>query len=179
MCYIKTAREGPIAPDYLNASNILIDSNRNAKVNVVMKRFDRMCDNPDFVWDVKTFGYVILSLLTGIPGNCVSHFYVRWCVGLPHTLDKTAGQWPMDLAEKLMNLCRRCVDCNPRDDFRKKYIMVVIVKEMNEITEMANGIVGGHDGIVAGGRAVRRDQDSDIPRQFYCPIYKVRSFLFI
>jgi hypothetical protein len=85
----------------------------------------------------------------------------------------------MDLAEKLMNLCRRCVDCNPRDDIRKKYIMVVIVKEMNEIREIANGIVRGHDGIVAGGRAVRRDQDSDIPRQFYCPIYKVRSFLFI
>ncbi|KAK9949379.1 hypothetical protein M0R45_004905 [Rubus argutus] len=172
LCYIKTAREGPIAPDYLNASNILIDSNRNAKVNVVMKRCHKVYYNPDFGWDVKTFGYVILSLLTGIPGNCVSYFYVRWCVGLPHTLDKTAGQWPMDLAEKLMNLCRRCVDCNPRDDFRKKYIMVVIVKEMNEITEMANGIVGGHDSIVAGGRAVRRDQDSDIPRQFYCPIYK-------
>ncbi|PRQ48468.1 putative aminoacyltransferase, E1 ubiquitin-activating enzyme [Rosa chinensis] len=164
---IKRARCEPIVPDYLNASNILVDRHLNAKINVVLKR----CDKPDLAWDVKTFGYLVLNLLNGIPGNCFSYCYVRWFVGLPQGLDKTAGQWPMDLAEKLMNVCRRCVDCNPRDDFRKKYIMVIIVKKMNDIREKADEMVRGRAGtydLVTSGR----DQDSDIPTQFYCPIYK-------
>ncbi|XP_040370252.1 putative U-box domain-containing protein 50 isoform X2 [Rosa chinensis] len=159
--------EHNIVPDNLSASNILIDHYLNAKINVVLK----ICDKPDFAWDVKTFGYLVLNLLTGIPGNCFSYCYVRWFVGLPNGLDKTAGQWPIDSAEKLMNVCRRCVDCNPRDDFRKKYIMVIIVKEMKDVREKADEIVRGRAGtndLVTSGR----DLDSDIPTQFYCPIYK-------
>lgn len=171
LCYIKRARFEPnqhIVPDYLSASNILIDRNLRAKVDTVLKRRD---DKQDFVWDVNTFGYLLLNLLTGIPGNFISYSYVR-CVGLLNALDKTARQWPMDLAEKLMNVCRRCVDCNPRDELRKKYIMVIIVKEVNEIIEKADEISRGsartYDVVTSG-----RDQASDIPRQFYCPIFKV------
>ncbi|KAL6227639.1 hypothetical protein ACLB2K_001596 [Fragaria x ananassa] len=139
LCHIKRARFEPnqhIVPGYLSASNILIDRNLRAKVDTVLKRRD---DKQDFVWDVNTFGYLLLNILTGIPGNFISYSYVR-CVGLLNALDKTAGQWPMDLAEKLMNVCRRCVDCNPRDELRKKYIMVIIVKEVNEIIEKVSRI---------------------------------------
>ncbi|PRQ48471.1 putative aminoacyltransferase, E1 ubiquitin-activating enzyme [Rosa chinensis] len=160
VCYLHEA-SCVLGQRHLCPSNILIDRNLVAKVDFVEQKYDGKCN---FEGDVKAFGKVILSLLTATGGDvCLSDLFA--------VLDKRAGRWPMDLAEKLLKLSETCNSFKP-SDYKDSSYMLKVREELTEIRENADDIIRQRSRTYetfCGGAYV---EDSNIPNAFVCPIFK-------
>jgi serine/threonine protein kinase len=119
----------------LRLENILLDSDSHCKITGFgisqiftddMKCDPSSCTDPEYKTtkvltsksDVYCFGIVILQLLTGKQEPCGLASEISRamsCGKLSSVLDKTAGDWPVDVAEKLAEFGIRCSEASSRD----------------------------------------------------------------
>ncbi|KAG0447612.1 hypothetical protein HPP92_028241 [Vanilla planifolia] len=100
--------------------------------------------------DIYSFGIIVLQLLTGkTPIGLASE--VRRAVlsnQLSALLDKTAGKWPLDVAEKLAEFGLKCCEMNGYD---RPELTPALVREFEQL---------------------RTRQEKPVPCSFLCPILK-------
>ncbi|PRQ48472.1 putative non-specific protein-tyrosine kinase RLK-Pelle-RLCK-IXb family [Rosa chinensis] len=137
LCYLYQLQPGFIVQGHLSASNVLIDSEISAKVNLEQPEVYR---TSELVKDVKAFGKLILHLLGGYEGTSTVTYYLSEAYVQLRFLDETAGQWPMELVEELLKLSERCTSFQGWDDNLREPYMVIVMKELKLIKEKADQI---------------------------------------
>lgn len=151
----------------LNASNILLDRNMVAKIQGL--RLTPSHDEQDMKSDVRSFGLLVMQLLTGRNWSGLVEEAVAIDRGaLIQVLDEMAGEWPVHLAEELAGIAMRCVSID------MELRMGTITGELNELRKKADYIVAG-TGRMAGsnGGSGMEDADVVVPCVFICPIFQV------
>lgn len=153
LCYLHQLQPEAIGHGKLTASNVFIDSNLVAKVDFEQRRSYRK--KHVIFLDVLAFGK-LMNLLTGFSGDIDYSLTER--LTLIRSIEETAGQWPQDLAEKLVDLSQRC---NSFDEYsEKESYMVTVTKELEAIRKKNEGIVTP----CSGSRgAYREDSNDEIP----------------
>lgn len=169
LCYLHQLQPEATGHGKLTGSNVFIDSNLVVKVDFVQpSNYSKLYV---IYLDVKAFGK-LMNLITGFSGEIDYSLAER--LTLIRSLEETAGQWPQDLAEKLVDLSRSCNSISYNSDV--EFYMETVKTELEEIRKKAECIVSP----CTGSRgAYREDSNDEIPSAFLCPIYQVRYMALI
>lgn len=90
-------------------------------------------------------------------------------------LDGMAGQWPLDLVERLAGLALRCLSSNqgPNSDLN----MTTVMEELNELRKKTDEEVVAREGskteIDRDRDIVKEESSKDVPSFLLCPIFQV------
>ncbi|XP_021818980.1 putative U-box domain-containing protein 50 [Prunus avium] len=163
--FLHTAKPRPIVHGRLSLSNILLDRNLVTKISGFGLSLSH--DEQSVRSDIRAFGVLLMHLLTGRNWAGLGQAMNMDRAAVVRDLDEMAGQWPLDLAEKLAGLTLRCLTSNrgPSRDLK----LATVMEELNELKKRA-------DDLVASERAMNRDvkakDTSDVPSFFLCPIFQ-------
>ena len=175
--FLHMAKPRPIVHGQLRLSNILLDRNLVAKISGF--GLSPRGDEHSIRSDIRAFAVLLMHLLTGRNWAGLVEAMTMDRTGLVRDLDEMAGQWPLDLAERLADLALRCLSSNrgPNTDLR----LATVMDELNALRSKANELVAsgecevaidkGSD--VASNRAVDGEDLIDVPSFFLCPIFQV------
>ncbi|KAL5556567.1 hypothetical protein UlMin_038803 [Ulmus minor] len=175
--FLHMAKPRPIVHGHLTLSNILLDRNLVAKISGF--ELSRSRDEHSVRSDIRAFGVLLIHLLTGRNWAGLVEAMTMDQSALVRDLDEMAGQWPLGLAERLADLALRCLSSNrgPGTDLR----MATVMEELNDLREKAMEMVTRGEecvvlidrgGDVAADQAVDKDDPSDLPSFFLCPIFQ-------
>ncbi|WCJ31998.1 U-box domain-containing protein kinase family protein [Euphorbia peplus] len=161
LTYLHLAKPNPIVHGNLTIANILVDRHLVAKISG-FGLTPGYGETTDLQVDIRAFGILLLYLLTGRTwGGLVEESMKTDGSGL----DETAGQWPLDLAEKLAGIAMKCINMT--------YSSIEKVMEAVEgARKQASEIVAkcGVEAIFAENGD--KEHPSEVPGIFICPIYK-------
>ncbi|BBH05806.1 U-box domain-containing protein kinase family protein [Prunus dulcis] len=155
----------PIVHGRLSLSNILLDRNLVTKISGFGLSLSH--NEQSVRSDIRAFGVLMMHLLTGRNWAGLGQAMNMDQAAVVRDLDEMAGQWPLDLAEKLAGLALRCLTSNrgPSRDLK----LATVMEELNELKKRA-------DDLVASERAMNRDvkakDTNDVPSFFLCPIFQ-------
>lgn len=174
LSFLHSAKPRAIVHGHLTTSNILLDRNLVAKISGF--GLTQCSDEHDLRPDIQGFGVLLLHLLTGRNwAGLVEDSMTMDRTALARVLDEMAGQWPLDLAEELVGIAMRCLssNCGPNADFS----LAKIREELDEICKKADDLVakGGSEVVVKVD--VDREDSSEVPSIFLCPIFQVSPYL--
>ncbi|KAF8404715.1 hypothetical protein HHK36_009603 [Tetracentron sinense] len=169
--FLHSADPRPIVHGDLNPSNILLDRNLVAKISGF--KLVRCYDGSEVQSDVCAFGVLLLQLLTGRSGIGLVEEVTMVMEGgaLMGILDEVAGEWPLDLAEEFAGIAMRCFYDSGR---RKTELrMKIAMRELEELRKKA-AVVGVREGceMVVEGGMCRKEDCSNVPSVFLCPIFQ-------
>lgn len=170
--FLHAAQPRPIIHSNLTPSSVLLDRNLVAKITGVGP------NECSFESDIKALGLLILHLLTGRNwAGLVEEAMTMDKEALGGVLDEMAGQWPLDVAKRLAGLAMRCMGTNHGPEPNEELSIAKVMEELNEIRQEADGVVarGGERATIGGG--VEREDSTDVPSVFLCPILQVRLFV--
>uniref|UniRef100_A0A803PDY2 RING-type E3 ubiquitin transferase n=1 Tax=Cannabis sativa TaxID=3483 RepID=A0A803PDY2_CANSA len=174
--FLHMAKPKPIVHGQLRLANILLDRNLNAKITGF-----GLSKSGDEQWirsDIRAFGVLLMHLLTGRNWAGLVEAMTMDRAGLIRDLDEMAGQWPMDLAERLAGLTLKCLSRNRGPNMDLK--LATVMEELNDLREKARDLVSsgqfnlatrnGSD--VAINRALDGEDPMEVPSFFLCPIFQ-------
>jgi serine/threonine protein kinase len=181
LLFLHSSRPEKIVHADLKPENILLDSDFRCKIGdfgishlmpddtVYLTSYQRGTEqrgsfpymNPDLQRnelrspksDVYSFGIVVLQLLTGKPPLGLAN-EVRRAVAsekLASVLDKTAGEWPADVARKLAEFGLKCCDMNAR---AQPELTPEVVRDLEQLHMI---------------------KERPVPTYFLCPILQVNK----
>lgn len=169
--FLHRAKPKPIVHGNLNPSKILLGKNNVAKIYGFKQVSEQ--NETDIKSDIRAFGNLLLQLLTGrnwarlAEGTILMDSSTTKLVG---SLDKTAGEWPLDLAVELGGIAKLCL-CSGENQ-EKEFSSKLLMKWMEKIRRKADELVVNGDLTVA----IEADENAEvlnhIPRVFFCPIYQ-------
>ncbi|BBH05808.1 U-box domain-containing protein kinase family protein [Prunus dulcis] len=163
--FLHTGKPRPIVHGRLSLSNILLDRNLVTKISGFGLSLSH--NEQSVRSDIRAFGVLMMHLLTGRNWAGLGQAMNMDQAAVVRDLDEMAGQWPLDLAEKLAGLALRCLTSNrgPSRDLK----LATVMEELNELKKRA-------DDLVASERAMDRDvkakDTNDVPSFFLCPIFQ-------
>ncbi|XP_048334445.2 putative U-box domain-containing protein 50 [Ziziphus jujuba] len=171
LSFLHLAHPKPIVHGSLDPSNILLDRNLVAKISGFgLAQSKGECHVGS---DIRAFGVLLLYLLTGRNWDgLVEDMMLSDKAALVRVLDDTAGQWSLDLAQRLSGLALRCLSINQGSDSDVK--VGTLMEELEEMRKEAEGLVekAGREVVVSGGVEQREQESSDVPSVFLCPIFQ-------
>lgn len=132
--------------------------------------------------DLRAFGLLVLYLLTGrYWDGLVDETTLGNSAALVRVLDTTAGQWPLGLAQRFAGLALRCMsmDQGPNMDMR---IGRLVMEEVEGLRKEGEALVdnGGCEvEVMVSDGGEHRQDSSDVPSVFLCPIFQVRYHFLI
>ncbi|PON32215.1 Tyrosine-protein kinase [Parasponia andersonii] len=169
LCYLHLAQPKPIVHGHLTTSSILLDSNLVAKIGGFgLTQFHH---ESQVGLDVQAFGHLLLQLLTGRNWvGLVDEAMLINKAALVRVLDRTAGEWPLELVEGLALLALRCLATNEGPTNLK---VEILMEELEELRKKANGLLvdsRGSEIMITDGLGENRLESYDVPIAFLCPI---------
>ncbi|KAG6397533.1 hypothetical protein SASPL_143702 [Salvia splendens] len=160
--FLHKVKPNPIAHGNLKPSKILLDRFDVAKIYGL--KYPWSYNKADITLDIRAFGNLVLQLLTG---------NYRSVIGEPaaafENLDRTAGEWPMDLAIELSSIATRCLSMNC---IAEEFITTMLVTDMNDVKRRADQLVGNGESFVPCEKAAGAEDSCDVSEAFFCPIYR-------
>ncbi|KAI4314425.1 hypothetical protein L6164_027336 [Bauhinia variegata] len=157
----------PIIHCHLAPSKILLDRNLVSKITGFgLYDCEHDCSGGS---EIRALGILMAQLLTGRNwAGLVEETMIVDTEALARVLDEKAGQWPLDLAKELAGLAMRCMSSESEPDTELNIGMVI--EEVNKIRRKADDLVaqGGRRGMI--GEGVDKEDSTDVPNLFLCPI---------
>ncbi|PON84733.1 Tyrosine-protein kinase [Trema orientale] len=171
LCYLHLAQPKPIVHGHLTTSGILLDRNLVAKIGGF--GLAQLHHESQVGLDVQAFGLLLLQLLTGRNwAGLIDEAMLINKVALVRVLDKTAGEWPLEVVEGLALLALRCLATNEGPTNLK---VEILMEELEELRKKANGLLvdrRGSEIMNTDGLDENRLESYDVPIAFLCPIYQ-------
>lgn len=171
--FLHLAKPRPIVHGHLTLSNILLDRKLVAKISGfgLMRNYDEQSVRSD----IRAFGVLLMHLLTGRNWAGLVEAMNMDKAAVVRDVDEMAGQWPLDLAERLAGLALRCLSSTrgPNRELR----MDTVMQELNELRKNANDLMGREGCEVVTERDDHGEDSDGEPSFFLCPIFQVCSFL--
>lgn len=173
LSFLHKAKPKPIVHGNLNPSKILLDKNNVAKIYGFKERWEE--NESDIKSDIRGFGNLLLQLLTGRNWARLGDETILMdstTTMLVESLDKMAGEWPLELAVELGGIAKLCL-CSGENQ-EKEFSSKLLMKWMEKVRRKADELL-----VINGDTAVTIEADenaeilSQIPRVFFCPIYQV------
>lgn len=169
--FLHAAQPRPVAHGHLSPSSVLLDRNLVAKIKGIGPN---EC-SPES--DIKALGVLILYLVMGRNWmGLAEEGMSKDRETLVQALDETAGQWPLDVAERLVGLALRCMgNAHGPDEPSTELKIGKVLEELNEMRREADDVFGrdGERPMMDGDEG--REESSDVPSVFLCPILQVKS----
>ncbi|KAG6399885.1 hypothetical protein SASPL_141370 [Salvia splendens] len=160
--FLHKVKPNPIAHGNLKPSKILLDRFDVAKIYGLKCPWSY--DKPDITSDIRAFGNLVLQLLTGNYWSAIGD-----PAAAIENLDRTAGEWPMDLAIELSNIATRCLSKNC---IAEEFITAMLVTDMNDVKRRADQLVGNRESSVPCEKAAGAEDSCNVSEAFFCPIYR-------
>ncbi|KAM1091564.1 hypothetical protein FF1_019032 [Malus domestica] len=163
--FLHMAKPKPIVHGRLSLSNILLDRNLVTKISGYGLLLSH--DEQSVRSDIRAFGVLMMHLLTGRNWSGLGQAMNMDQAAVIRDLDDLAGQWPLDLAEKLAGLALTCLTSNRRPS--RDLNLATLTEELHELKKRA-------DDLVASERVKEEDVKAkdtpDVPSFFLCPIFQ-------
>ncbi|XP_057783889.1 putative U-box domain-containing protein 50 [Salvia miltiorrhiza] len=160
--FLHKVKPNPIIHGNLKPSKILLDRFNVAKIYGLNGHWSY--NKHDIVLDIQAFGNLVLQLLTG---NYWSRI-VDTAAAIEN-LDRTAGEWPMDLAIELSNIATSCLSKNCVAD---ESMTTMLVRDMNDVKRRADQLVDNIELPVHDEEAAGAEDSCNVAGAFFCPIYQ-------
>lgn len=167
--FLHLAKPRPIVHSQLTLSNILLDRNLVAKISGF--GLAETYDEHNVGSDIRAFGVLVMHLLTGRNWAGLVEAMAMDRAAVVRDLDEMAGDWPLDLAERLAGLALRCLSSNrgPNLDLKIETVM----EELNGLKKNADEAA-----TVEGCKATSEDGEGrrvykEVPSFLICPISQV------
>ncbi|GAB4848800.1 hypothetical protein Ancab_003593 [Ancistrocladus abbreviatus] len=162
--FLHLAEPLPIVHGSLNPSNILLDRHSVARINSF--ELTPCYDELDVQSDVHAFGILLLQLLCGRNwGRLDQEEMLRDKDAILASLDDSAGDWPLDLAEEVVGIASKCLSVDDLE-VRRGLIMTSVMKEVNGVRKKA-------DDLMASKECDIEEESVNAPSIFLCPIFQV------
>ncbi|KAL9251367.1 putative U-box domain-containing protein [Drosera capensis] len=158
--FLHESKPQPIIHGNLTPSNILLDTNFQAKINAF--NLSPCCDELDVQADVQAFGTLLLELLCGRNWDRLEWEEMMGDKAvILGALDDSAGDWPPGLAVALVNMAMKCLSLD-NAGLQRTLIMGSMMKEINGARKNVDEFI------------VRREhmEDANVPSIFRCPIFQ-------
>ncbi|KAL1569693.1 putative U-box domain-containing protein 50 [Salvia divinorum] len=160
--FLHKVKPNPIAHGNLKPSKILLDRFDVAKIYGLNCPWSY--NKPDITLDIQAFGNLVLQLLTGNYWSIIGD-----TAAAIENLDRTAGEWPMDLAIELSNIATKCLSKNC---VAEEFITTMLVTDMNDVKRRADQLVGNSELSVPDEKAAGAEDSCNVSEAFFCPIYR-------
>ncbi|XP_038980826.1 putative U-box domain-containing protein 50 [Phoenix dactylifera] len=162
--FLHSSRPRPVAHGRLRPSWVLLDRHLSAKISGL-----RPSSVPAPAADVASLGALILQLLTGREADADEE--VRRTIGqgnLMGILDRTAGDWPLDLAADFAGVGLRCAETAEKDgDGEEDEWTAGMVRELEDLKKRAEERMK-----VRMGKGHQKKEQENAPNVFICPIFQ-------
>lgn len=169
LSFLHRAKPKPIVHGNLNPSKILLDKNNVANIYGFKQGWEQ--NESDIKSDIRAFGTLLLQLLTGRNWARVAEEAIPMdSTMLVGSLDKMAGEWPLDLAVELGGIAKCCL-CSGENQ-EKEFCSKLLMRWIEKVRRKADELVTNGDLAVATKADENAEVLSHIPRVFFCPIYQ-------
>lgn len=166
--FLHLAEPRPIVHGNLVPSKILLDRNLVAKTTGF--GLNGPYEEKDLRSDIRAFGEILWSLLTGKKWAGPNEEAMKLDrTALEKVLDKKAGKWPLDLAECIAGIARKCLS---NEDMSVGDVMEML----DEARKKADGSVEREKYEMMIDRGTKKNEH--VPNVFICPIHQVSEFFF-
>lgn len=167
--FLHSAKPRPIVHGRLSLTNILLDRNLVTKISGF--EISRSHEEQSVRSDIRAFGVLVMHLLTGRNWAGLGQAMNMDRAAVIRDLDDMAGQWPLDLAEKLAGLALMCLTSNRGSS--RNLRLATVMEELNELKKNGDDIVARRrcEGLMDGD--VEENDTTNVPSCFICPIHQV------
>ncbi|KAG1326369.1 putative U-box domain-containing protein 33 [Cocos nucifera] len=163
--FVHSSRSHPAAHGRLSPSRVLLDRHLSAKIAGF-----RPSSAATPAADVAALGALVLQLLTG--SEAAAGEEVRRAIGggnLMGILDRTAGDWPLDLAVEFAGVGLRCAETPEQDgDNEVGERTAGMVRELEDLKKRAE-----ERRQMRMGEGQQKKEQENAPNVFLCPILQV------
>lgn len=164
LAFLHLAQPKAVVHGHLITSKILLDRNLVAKVGGFGLAEDQ---DRNLRTDTRAFGVLLAQILTGRNwAGLIEDGAAMDRQALARVLDEKAGKWPLDLAQELAGIARKCLSS-------RELSLSKIMEELDTLRNMADDLVarGGLEAV--DSEVVDKDDCTEVPGIFLCPIFQV------
>lgn len=160
LSFLHLTEPKPMTHGNLNPSNILLDNNLASKLDTY-----ELTPNLSEQVDVHALGILLLQLLCGRNWAGINQESFDF-----DALDKTAGEWPLDLVEEIVGVAVKCMSVD------SELSLSSAVKTLSLVKKKVDGLMATDKSerreCEVRGELLEEDEESGVPSIFLCPIYK-------
>jgi serine/threonine protein kinase len=172
LSFLHKAKPRPIVHGNLNPSKVLLDRNNVAKIYGFKPGWND--DESDVISDIRAFGSLLLQLLMGRNWARLGEEAILMdSTMLVESLDKMAGEWPLDLAVELGAIAKSCLSRGENQE--KEFSSKLLMRWIEKVRRKADELVLNADFAVAGEVDESTEDLGRVPKVFFCPIYQVAA----